>query len=213
MYHHLTLQDSQKHNLIITLIDAKINIHKDSFYCSFSKELLNKLESFFLLRRKTLSYRFFVNGYEKQLKCPMLKYSSKKNVVLLPSIKLPNRKYPVYVYVYAVALYLSSKISMREAALKTRQKFGLESFSHSTLSRILKKLSLNVFDILALASGLSPSDLKRPLVQRSHWDVDQILRYKNLILIIEPVLIKGNESAFCGMLNYNFFNKYQRFLI
>ena len=129
-----------------------------------------------------------------------------------PSIKLPNRKYPIYVYIYATALYLSSKISMREAALRTRQKFGQESFSHSILSRVLKKPSLNIYDILpTVVPGLPPPG--SPFVERAHWSVAQVLRHKKLLSLIEPVLIKGNEIAFCSMLNYNFFNRTQKFLL
>ncbi len=207
---HLTLQDSKQDTLIITLIDAKINIHKNSFYCSFDRELLHKLKSFLLLRRKSLTYKFLVSGQEKQLKCPMLKFPGRKNVALWPSIKLPNRKYPIYVYIYAAALYLSSKISMREAALRTRQEFGQESFSHSTLSRVLKKLSLNVYDILPTVVPAPPGS---PFIERAHWSVAQVLRHKKLLSLIEPVLIKGNEIAFCSMLNYNFFNRTQKFLL
>lgn len=197
--------------MIVTLIDTKINIRKDNFYCSFDHELLHKLESSFLLRRKSLTYKFLIRGQEKQLKCPILKFPGRKNVALWPSVKLPNRKYPIYVYIYAAALYLSSKISMREAALRTRQKFGLESFSHSTLSRVLKKLSLDIYDILStLVLDLPTPD--SPFVERPHWDAEKVLRHKKLLSLIEPVL-KGNEIAFCSMLNYNFFNRSQKFLL
>lgn len=213
MYHHLTLQDSQKRNLIITLIDTKINICENSFYCGFDKRLLNTLERFFLLRRKTRVYKFFVNGCEKQLKCPMLKFSNRKNVALWPSIKLANRKYPVHVYVYAAALYLSSKISMREAAFKTRKKFSLDSFSHSTLSRVLSKLSLNISELLTIKFEAQTKGLAPPLVERIHWSAGQTSKYKQLLTFIEPVLTKENEIEFCSTLNYNFFNKTQKFLL
>ncbi|WP_066636794.1 hypothetical protein [Desulfolucanica intricata] len=164
-----------KDKLIITLIDTKININSSGFYCNLGQDLLDKLQSCSLLRRKSLVYKLFINSHEKQLICPMLKFPEKKNVVLWPSIKLPYRKYPVYVYIYAAALYLTSKISMREAALKVRQKFRLESFSHSTLSRILRKLSLNIYELLSIAGlGSPPADSSPPLIERAHWSVFQI---------------------------------------
>lgn len=159
-------------------------------------------------------YKLFINGQEKQLICPMLKFPDKKDVVLWPSIKLPYRKYPVYVYLYGAALYLTSKISMRDAALKVRQKFGLESFSHSTLSRVLRKLSLNIFEILSIAGLGSPSaDSSPTLVERGYWNNSQTSIYKKLLAAIHPVLNKGNEIAFSSTLNYNYFNKTQKFLI
>ncbi|UWG97337.1 hypothetical protein LPY66_00415 [Dehalobacter sp. DCM] len=144
----------------------------------------------------------------------MLKFLERKNVVLWPSIKLPNRKYPVNVYLYGVALYLTSKISMREAALKIRQKFGLESFSHSTLSRTLRKLSLNIFELLSIAKSVSPSAVSSPpLNERAHWGVDQTSIYKKILSVIHPVFNKSNGIAFSSTLNYQYFNKTQKFLI
>lgn len=131
-YPHLTLQDSQKHNMIITLIDTEININNYNFYCYLLQGPISILKKHSLLIRKNVTYKIFLNGHEKQLSCPMLKFPQEKNVVLWPSIKLPNRKYPIHTYIYAAALYLSSGKSMRDIALKVRQKFGLESFSHST---------------------------------------------------------------------------------
>ncbi|MCR6546990.1 DUF3800 domain-containing protein [Dehalobacterium formicoaceticum] len=117
-----------KNKMIITLIDTKINIYSNNFYCNLEQEILDELKSCSLLRRKNLSYKFVINSQEKQLTCPMLKFPDKKEVVLWPSIKLPNRKYPVNVYLYGIALYFTSKISMREAALRVCQKFGLAKF-------------------------------------------------------------------------------------
>lgn len=203
-----------KDKLIITLIDTKINIYSSNFYCNLGQEILDKLKSCSLLRRKSLSYKFIINSQEKQLICPMLKFPDKKDVVLWPSIKLPNRKYPVNVYLYGIALYLTSKISMREAALKVRQKFGLESFSHSTLSRTLRKLSLNIHELLSIL-GLESSlmVLKPPLNERGHWNNSQTSIYKKLLYAIHPVLNKGKEIAFSSTLNYQYFNKTQKFLI
>jgi len=203
-----------KDKLIITLIDTKFNFNNSDFCYNLGQELLDKLKSCSMLRRKSLVCNLFINSHEKQLICPMLKFPEKKNVVLWPSIKLPYRKYPVYVYIYGAAMYLTSKISMREAALKVRQKFGLESFSHSTLSRILRKLSLNIRELLSIADLSSPpTDSSPPLIERTHWSVFQTSICKKLLLVIHPVLKKDNEIKFSSTLNYNFFNRTQKFLI
>lgn len=196
--------------MIITLIDTKININNDDFYCYIAKDIQDKLERNKIIRRRSLAYKLSINNYQKQLICPLLQCPSGVNVALWPSIKLPNRKYPVYVYVYAAALYLSSKMNMRDAASMTRQKFGLESFSHSTLSRILKKLSMNTVKLLSVVrSDLSPPN---PIVGRNHWSCTQLWGYKKLLSIIHPVL-KNNGNEFCSTLNYIYFNKNNSFLI
>lgn len=195
--------------MIITLIDTKINIH-NKFYCSLDTDLLNKLQSFSLLRRKTIEYKFFINNQERQLSCPLLKFPQNKKVVLWPSIKIPYRRYPVHVYIYAVTQYISSKMSMREVALKVRKKFGLKEFSHSTISRVLKKLSLNALELLSIVSNWQLTKLQ--LAERPRWNSSQISIYKQLLLSLGPVLAdKGVE--FCSSLNYQFYNKTQRFLI
>ena len=99
----------------------------------------------------------------------MLKSDDKKNIVICPSIKLPNRKYPVYVYIYAVILYLSSGLSMRKVALKVRTKFGLENFSHSTLSRVLNKLSLNAEEIAMLSDADDFEEPQIEIITRPFW--------------------------------------------
>lgn len=178
------------------------------------RELIHKLKSYSLLRRKSLAYKFFINGHEKQLICPMLNFHNRKNVVLWPSIKLPFRKYPVHIYLYAVALYLTSGMNMREAALKVCQTFKLESFSHSTLSRVLKKLSENIDELLTIIeAALSPPESSPTFVERVRWGSGKSIKYKKLLSLICPVLIKGSEITFCSSLNYKYYNKTHKFVI
>lgn len=200
--------------MIVTLIDAKINIISDDFNVSFSADILDKLKSNSLLRRESAVCKFFANGKEKQLNCPMLKTQSNGNVVLCPSIKIPSRKYPVYVYLYAVALYLSSKMSMRDVASKVRKKFGLPSFSHSTLSRVLKKLMINADEIEAiLILEKASSSSSTTVVKRAWWNEQQFLRYCLLYQILYQVLDSNMRIDFCSTLSYKFFNRYHKYLI
>ena len=126
--------------MIVTVTPEKINIHNDQYHCTFSDETLEKLASCGLIRRRKVTYKLFINHREFQLECPLLKHSQCKNIVLWPALKLPYRKYPVHVYLYAVALYLSTNLDMRSAAAEVKKTFGLDGFSHSTLCRTLKKL-------------------------------------------------------------------------
>jgi len=65
---------------------------------------------------------------------------------------IPGRPYPVYVYIYGMALYSSNpKMGQREAAEKTRIRFGLSTFSHTTLGRAMKRLEQR-----AVESGAEP---------------------------------------------------------
>ncbi|MEW5954023.1 MAG: hypothetical protein AB1815_09905 [Bacillota bacterium] len=77
--------------------------------------------------------------------------------IIWPSFKLPRRPYPVFVYLCAAALYLSSGESMRATAEKTSKTFGLGAFSHSTISRFLNQ---NIPD-LALLARLWSADRQR----------------------------------------------------
>jgi len=113
----------------------KINISRNGYCCTFSNEMLEELSASGKMRRRKNSYKLYINNRELQLKCPIIKDPDHKNVVIWPAIKLPHRKYPVYVYLYAAALYLSSNLSMRNVAAKVRNIFGLDKFSHSTVSR------------------------------------------------------------------------------
>ena len=200
--------------MIITLIDAKINIISDDFNVSINADILDKLKSNSLLRRESAVCKFFVNGKEKQLNSPMIKTQSNGNVVLCPSIKIPSRKYPVYVYLYAVALYLSSKMSMRDVVSKVRMKFGLPSFSHSTLSRVLKKLMLNADEIenfLILERDSYSSSTA--VVKRVWWNEQQFSRYCLLNQSLYHVLDSNMSIDFSSTLSYKFFNRYHKYLI
>lgn len=204
-----------KNNLIITLMNEKINMENDSFYCTFSDETLNKLSSQNLMRRRNISYGFFINNRELKLVCPLLKTESAENVVLWPSIKLPFRKYPVYIYFYSVALYLSSDLNMRDAAAKTRNQFGLDKFSHSTLSRALKKLSAIVDELLNIISDIQVEETANNAVifNRKHWNDSNKDKYATLLKIIHSVLDPEKIISFSSLLSLKYFNNFMKFVI
>jgi len=69
------------------------------------------------------------NG-EKNLKC-----------LILPEFVIPGRPFPIYIYLFAIMTYCLNKLmGQREAARRTREYFGLKTFSHTTLGRAMKKL-------------------------------------------------------------------------
>ncbi len=196
-------------------MNEKINIKNDSFYCNFSDETLKKLSSQNLMRRCNVSYGFFINNRELKLVCPLLKTESVENVVLWPSIKLPFRKYPVYVYFYSVALYLSSDLNMRDAAAKTRIQFGLDKFSHSTLSRALKKLSAIVEELLNIFLDMKVEKTVNSIeiFERKHWNDSNKDKYATLLKIIHSVLDPEKIIPFSSLLCLKYFNNFMKFVI
>lgn len=198
------------------MTNEKINIDNDNFYCTFSSETLEKLSYHQLARRRNITYKFFISNRELRLVCPLLKTMANENVVLWPSIKLPFRKYPVYVYFYAVALYLSSSLSMREVADRTRIQFGLDKFSHSTLSRTLKKLSGIVEELLNISTDILIEKTAlniKTLFIRKHWSDLKKNKYATLLQIFQSVLDKDKINPFSSLLSLKYFNKFMKFAI
>lgn len=198
--------------MIVTVTPEKINIQNDNYHCTFGDETLEKLSSGGLTRRRKVTYKLFINHRELQLECPLLKHPQHKNIVLWPADKLPYRKYPVYVYLYAVALYLSTNLSMRSAAAEVKKTFGLDGFSHSTLCRTLKKLKESSFELSLITSVIS-KDEEPPLVMRKSWDPARQEQHRLLLCRLAPVLDSLQTIAYSSLLNYRHFNNTQKFLL
>lgn len=198
--------------MIITVTPEKINIQNENYHCTFSTETLEKLSSGGLTRKKVVTYKLYINHRELQLQCPLLKHPHHKNIVLWPADKLPYRKYPVYVYLYAVALYLSSDMSMRSVAAEVKKSFGLDGFSHSTLCRTLKKLK-EMPEVLFLIADRTVEDEEPSLVVRKAWDPFRQEQYRLLLHRLAPVLDDIQTIGYSNLLNYRYFNKTQRFLL
>ena len=177
-----------------------------------SNETLENLSSGGLTRRRKVTYKLFINHRELQLECPLLKHPQHKNIVLWPADKLPYRKYPVYVYLYAVALYLSTNLSMRSAAAEVKKTFGLDGFSHSTLCRTLKKLKESSFELSLITSVIS-KDEEPPLVMRKGWGPARQEQNRLLLCRLAPVLDSLQTIAYSSLLNYRHFNNTQKFLL
>jgi len=71
--------------------------------------------------------------------CPRYIFSDGTYVTVVPYFLIPGRRYPIQVFLYASGLYSTDpKIGQRGAAKATCAKFGLKSFSHSTVCRSFK---------------------------------------------------------------------------
>jgi len=76
--------------------------------------------------------------------CPEIQGDGDK-CLYVAEFHIPRRPYPIYIYLYGIILYSSNtEMGQREAAEKTRKHFGLETFSHTTLGRAIKKLELRI---------------------------------------------------------------------
>ncbi len=113
---------------------------------------------------KFREYKIVADYTEHWIRIPIRVQESTGDVhALWPAGLLYRRKYPLAVYLYAVDLYISTDLSMRKVAEATRKEFGLEKFSHSTVSRTLKKL-LNLISTIYSVENDLPLELLRTLL-------------------------------------------------
>jgi hypothetical protein len=83
-----------------------------------------------------LSYHIEGRWCKHEVVCPRYTFAGGGFVVVIPWFLIPGRPYPVQVYLYASGLYSANPaMGQRAAAKATRAEFGLEKFSHSTVSR------------------------------------------------------------------------------
>jgi len=189
--------------MIISLINSQINIENQHF-CGIDKNYLDNIYKHCLFSNKFKEYKIIFGYREYTLKCPIIIDGNSKRIALVPSLKIPRKKYPTYVYLYAVALYLSSKVSMRKVCKEVKRIFGLESFSHSTLSRTIKKLANNISMISNCCNQYVNSMSPAPLVQRKRWDNSFIQIATSLLNCLNPVMKIAEQ--FSAQLSYEFFN-------
>ena len=90
-------------------------------------------------------YRLEYKRREYDVVCSEYIKSNGDAQIVIPDFLNPKRKYPVFVYFYAINLYSSrDEMSQRAVAEATRKKFGLTKFSHSTVCRTFKALELSI---------------------------------------------------------------------
>ena len=81
-------------------------------------------------------YALKYNGQNLDILCPGYRLADEMYVVVIPWYLIPDRPYPLQVYQFACSYYSANPdIGQRGAAEATRTKFGLETFSHSTVCR------------------------------------------------------------------------------
>jgi len=123
------------------------------------------LNEFKLLKERT--YMLDCGQADYEIICPTIQ---KDGIIYLciPEFLIFGRPYPIYVYLYGIILYSSNpKMGQREAAEKTRKHFSLETFSHTTLGRSIKKLEAQIKELWNNPESEELSCIgKKPVTQR-----------------------------------------------
>jgi len=98
----------------------------------------------FFLGRARIGERHYLLRYANSthnIVCPVYANADGEDIIVIPYFFYPGRWYPVQAYLYASCQYSSnSAMGQRAAAEKTRAKFGLKYFSHSTVCRTSKDI-------------------------------------------------------------------------
>ena len=112
------------------------------------------MEKMGLFKKERRSYQMEYSARMYLVECPVLAHtSSGESGVLLSSVKLPYRRYPSHVYLFALLLTFIG-LSMRVAAKRIRTLFEISTFSHSTISRDTDRL----YNEIAQLSEWQPED-------------------------------------------------------
>lgn len=201
--------------MIIALKIPSVNLKKNlpPQFPVFSKDELQELISHGAVIKKNKQYRLIIHFRQFIIECPILLTADGQYQLILPSFKLPNRPYPICVYLYAIAWYLSSGESMRTTAKKVIHAFGLETFSHTTISRFLRKLYLSLPYLIRYGAqvintwGVNTSQV----IRRKHWDEPQYEKARQLNRLLNPVLRSPPE--FSNWLAYQYWQDTQNFII
>lgn len=196
--------------MIVALTDVELNISGNQVY-TICPEEMKALNSMGVISKKSRNYALTLNYRDYQLLCPLFDMGDGRLALIWPSFKLPRRPYPCFVYIYAVALYLSTGRSMRDVASEVRKRFGLTTFSHSTISRALKKLLQQIDLLKELMWDPAKDSQTEETVWRKSWD-DVLKRKTDILLtVLHPSL--SHPVFFGSKLAYAFYTATCRFLL
>lgn len=147
------------------------------------------------------SYKLVNNGREFFVRCPIAKLltqgingeNENKYIKYIPSLLIPRKKFPANIYMYAVKYYLSTNYSMRKVSNHVCEKFNLKTFSHSTICRLLQKLS-NTFVSLKDVFAIDLENVKPSKVYLwEKWDADKQEKMRFISKLLEGVLSSTAE--------------------
>lgn len=174
------------------------------------KEWIKSLQDFLNEAAKQLNVHRFKEYYLEvdfklyEILIPIIDGEQTK-IWLWPAGLISRRKYPLAVYLLSVAIYQTSNYSMREVAKLIRKEFGLERFSHSTISRARKSL---LTLLTAFEEEFNQDNQDPGLVPKKKNPTPLHLRLCRMLKdVLQDPLHETEQLAF------HFFKRYQRFLL
>ena len=155
---HTKIQRKKESAINILLYSVKF----ENNFCYEISQVQQELVVAFRAIGYSVEYRYkklLIDNREYEITCPIVtNRETEEKIVILPEFVSPHRPYPIYVYIFAVAIYeLNPGIPQRAVASLTRQQFGLKTFSHSTVCRARKKFQEIVRDMLPAMSAITNS--------------------------------------------------------
>lgn len=202
----------------ITLMNTKVKYNNNQII-SISSQDIEFLAQSGLIRKKHKKYLLFINYHTYQITCPIIKNEDGEFTIIIPAFKIPNSNIPIFVHLYAIALYITSAKSMRKIAVQVRKIFGLETFSHTTISRTLKKIIAKIENNPEsfTREGFinKKKNEKTTIIARKHWQVDYIKKINKLINFLSPVLTTTRDEIIRigTKISYDFFLKNKKYCI
>ena len=131
------------------------------------------------------------------------KVTTVTTVTITPDCMSSHRPYPVYVYLFAVALYELTDMSQRDAAKITADLFGIESFSASTLCRARKRFSVYADEIFDASEAddndvsvdINTDDEVVAAVKAAIQDSDEVVATTEAVIQDDAEVIAAAEAA------------------
>jgi len=116
---------------------------------------------------------------------------NKPSIIIIPDTVSRHRPYPIYVYIFAIAIYaLNPGMSMREAAKITGSRFKITNFSASTLCRVIKRLEPKICDMAAVFSSIADGQLNSV----DDVSIETALSMLNALDDENPTEVKTNDG-------------------
>jgi len=129
---------------ILTTRDRNINSKNKTYIVLTAGQEKAMTEEGLLVQNHV--YKIQCGRVEIHVHCPKIHdQENEERYFIQPEFLVAGRPYPIYVYLYVIAVYcLNPEMGQREASERTRIRFGLATFSHSTLCRALKTLEKHI---------------------------------------------------------------------
>ncbi|MDR1914456.1 MAG: hypothetical protein LBQ68_08265 [Clostridiales bacterium] len=131
-------------NIKYIIICTEIKAAKSDYILLVPTFTIN-INDYYRYKSKIREYKFKIFNTIYEVSCPditITELETIKREIYIPIFMSARRHYPIYVYLYAIDLYCRGNISQRKVAEIIRKEFKIERFSHSTISRVLKKVDL-----------------------------------------------------------------------